>query len=89
MNLTPTEMTDEELEAHINSCNRHLEAAYARFERFHVPADRDAAVKFMHLRDEAIKSRSPGRVAALEACYFCEQGEAARVKLQEAENGTR
>jgi len=60
-------MTDAEREMHIADLAGHMEAAYARFEARHDPADRDSAVHFMHLRDEAIKSRSAAQQAAMTA----------------------
>lgn len=85
-------MTDEELEAHIYSCGRHMEAAYERFRRFGVPADRDAAIELMHMRDEAIKARSPAQVARMVSeqerrldegvDYFAKQGEVHRRDLE-------
>jgi len=61
------DMTDEELEAHIFCCGQQLEAAYARYERYRVPADRDAAVELLHMRDRAIKARSPAQQARITA----------------------
>lgn len=79
------DMSDDELEAHIFSCTQQMEAAYARFQKFHVPADRDAALELLHMRDLAIKSRSPAQIARMEAArrermldegvdYFAVQG---------------
>jgi len=63
----PPAMTDAEREQHIADLAGHMEAAYARFEAHHDPADRDNAVHFMHLRDEAIKSRSADQQARITA----------------------
>lgn len=66
---TPTQpqaMTAAELECHIADLAGHMEACYARFEAHGDSADRDSAVHFMHLRDQAIKARSPEQVARME-----------------------
>lgn len=62
----PQAMTAAELECHIADLAGHMEACYARFEAHGDPADRDSAVHFMHLRDQAIKARSPEQVARME-----------------------
>lgn len=62
----PQAMTAAELEAHIADLAGLMEQAYARFEAQGDPHDRDSAVHFMHLRDQAIASRSPEQVARME-----------------------
>ena len=62
----PQAMTAAELEAHIADLAGLMEQAYARFEAQGDPHDRDNAVHFMHLRDQAIASRSPEQVARME-----------------------
>lgn len=57
---TPTQpqaMTDAERDAHIQSCSDHFLAAYARFEDFGSPVDRDEAYQWMHMRDEALREK--------------------------------
>lgn len=61
----PPAMTDAERELHIADLAGHMEAAYARFEKYGMPADRDIAWQFMHMRDEAIKARSPAQQARI------------------------
>jgi len=84
-------MTDAELEQHIQDCTWHMECCYARFEAFGDHADRDAAVQWMHMRDQAMASRSDTAKAAREAeiqrqiddlDYFQVQGARARVALE-------
>lgn len=65
-------MTDEQREAHIAACGRHMLAAQAAGD----------AVTARHWLDEqtfAIKARSAAQVAKLEACYFSAEGERARL----------
>lgn len=59
-------MSDEELEDHIQACTLLMELAYERYERDGFMADRGDADRWMRLRDEAIRSRSPAQVARLE-----------------------
>lgn len=85
------EVSDAEIRQHAADCTHLMELAYARFEQFHLPADRDDAVLWMHRRDEAHRSMSPAWKAAREAqiqqdiargCgYFIEQGDAARARI--------
>lgn len=62
----PQAMTAAELECHIADLAGLMEQAYARFEAQGDPHDRDSAVHFMHLRDQAIASRSPEQVVRME-----------------------
>lgn len=65
-------MTDEQREAHIAACGRHMLAAQAAGD----------AVTARHWLDEqnlAIKQRSPAQIARMEGCYFSAQGEQARL----------
>ena len=55
---TPTAaMSHAEREAHIQSCSDHFLAAYRRFEDFGLPADRDEAYQWLHMRDAAVRER--------------------------------
>lgn len=77
MNATPQfiqQMADravspEELEQHIQDCAWHMELAYARFQAHGDPHDRDAALQWMHLHQEAIRQRSPAAQAARHAAF--------------------
>lgn len=51
-------MTIEQLEQQIADYSKQLEEAYAKFERFGNPSDRDAAIQLLHTRDAAILARS-------------------------------
>lgn len=51
-------MTPAERDLHIQDCSKHFLEAYARFEDFGLPADRDAAVQWLHLRDAALRERA-------------------------------
>ncbi|MES2634052.1 MAG: hypothetical protein V4669_13845 [Pseudomonadota bacterium] len=55
--LAPRDVALDELEQHIKDCGWHLECAYARYEAFGSPADRDAACQWLHLQNEAIHER--------------------------------
>jgi hypothetical protein len=50
-------MTNAELSEHIHDCGWHMECSYASFQAHGNPADRDAAILWMHMRDEAIQAR--------------------------------
>lgn len=62
----PVAMTDQEREAHIADLAGHMEQAYDHFEAYGNPIDRDSALHFMHLRDEAIASRAPEQIVRME-----------------------
>lgn len=51
-------LSDEELQAHIADCGHHLEVAYERFQAFGDPADRDAALFWLHAQQEAQQALS-------------------------------
>jgi len=74
-------VTDVELEQHICDLGRLIEKSYA-------DGDRAAAVAWAKARAEAIKARSPGQIAAMEAerglgpCQFTVMGEEARAALE-------
>lgn len=85
-------LSDEEIRQHSADCSLLMEQAYARFQQFHNPADRDDAVLWMHRRDEANRSLSPAWKAAREAQiqqdiangagFFVEAGDAARARIE-------
>lgn len=54
---SPQPMTAAERDAHIQSCSDHFLAAYRRFEDHGLPADRDEACQWLHLRDQALVER--------------------------------
>lgn len=59
-------LSDEELEYHISSCTYLMERAWADYEAHGNFADRGTADRWRILRDEAVRSRSPAQVLALE-----------------------
>ena len=61
------EMTDQELEEHIETCGVLMLAAYARYEASGCFGDRGTADMWMRTQAEAIKARSPAQVARLDA----------------------
>lgn len=52
------EFDDIEHEVHIFDLDRLWRIAYARFEAFQIPADRDEALMWLHMRDQAVLQRS-------------------------------
>lgn len=66
-------MTDQERETYISACGKRFLAA-------HAAGDMDAAQLWLTAQNEAVKARSSVQVAALEQCYFCEQGDLARAE---------
>ncbi|MCY1169048.1 hypothetical protein D9M73_90620 [compost metagenome] len=50
-------MTAAERDLHIQDCTKHFMEAYARFEDHGLPADRDAALQWLHIRDQAVRER--------------------------------
>ena len=56
MNTHP--LPDAELQAHIVDCGHHMQACYERFEAFKDPADRDAALHWLHMQQEAQQALS-------------------------------
>jgi hypothetical protein len=61
-------MTDAEREDYIKDCGLRMEHAYAC-------GNRQAAEQWLQAQNEAIKGRSAAKVAAMEGCYFDQQGE--------------
>jgi hypothetical protein len=53
----PPEMTAEERNLHIQSCSDRFLEAYARFEDFGNPCDRDEACQWLHMRDQALREK--------------------------------
>ena len=75
----PPVMTAQERDAHIQSCSDQFLAAYARFEDFGLPADRDEACQWLHMRDQALREK-----VLDEGCdYFQVIGARHRRELQE------
>ena len=58
--------SDDEREAFILHCGEQLQAAYRRFEEHNLPADRDAAIQWLHLQDQARIGRSQAMQQAME-----------------------
>lgn len=90
-NLRVGSMSDAEIRQHAIDCTDLMEQAHDRFMAHGQPADREEAVRWMHRRDAANAALSPEWKAAREAqiqqriaqgCYFVEQGDAARVRLE-------
>lgn len=87
-------VSDAELHQHATDCTHLMEVAYARFQAYGDPADREQACLWMHGRDEALRALSPQWKAQREAqiqqsiaegCgYFIEQGDAARARLEKS-----
>ena len=87
-------MTPQELSEHIHDCGWHMECSYASFQAHGNPADRDAAILWMHMRDEAIQAREQAQKDAREAeimaaiddglNYFAARGQADRAILEAA-----
>lgn len=61
------ELSDDELEQHIDDLQWLYLTAYARYEAHHSPHDRDEALYHLHLMNEAILARSPAAQAARHA----------------------
>lgn len=83
MLTTPAEMSDEEHELHIKDAGRLMEQEMAA-------GNREAALGWMFVMQEAIRMRSATQIAKMEAerglgepCYFFEQGAADRLWLLE------
>jgi hypothetical protein len=60
-------MSEDDLEEHIELCGLLMLAAYARYEETGCFADRGTADRWMRAQADAIKARSPAKVAQLEA----------------------
>lgn len=63
----PTPLTDAETLQHIKDCGWHMECAYARFQAHGDPSDRDAALLWLSMQQEAQRSLSPAAKAVREA----------------------
>lgn len=74
-------LSDDELERHIQDCGAHLVVAYERFQQSGNPHDRDEACMWQEQQRQAILARRPGRVVAMEACYFHEMGGAHAARM--------
>ncbi len=60
-------LSDSELEAHIEHCTHLMELAYDRYEQTSCFGDHGEATRWMRLRDDAIRARSPAQVRRMEA----------------------
>ncbi|MGH8435104.1 MAG: hypothetical protein ACRERX_11620 [Pseudomonas sp.] len=70
MTTTPApEMSDRELEAHIDDLSLLMIAAYARYERSYSRAERDEARRMLGLLNQAILSRPEAVQAARHAAF--------------------
>jgi hypothetical protein len=58
------DLSDDELEQHIDDLAWGWRTAYARFQEHDIPADRDEALMLLHLHNQAVLSRSPAAQAA-------------------------
>lgn len=63
--LAGRRLSDDELEAHIADCGRHLIEAYERYEKSSCFTDLGDAQRWEMLQREAIQARSPARVAQM------------------------
>jgi hypothetical protein len=63
------ELSDEELECHIEDCQHLWMTAYERFQLYGDPNDRDEALLHLHRMNEAILARSPAVQAARHAAF--------------------
>ena len=90
--LTGRAVADDEILQHASDCTRLMEQAYARFEAFGDPADREASVLWMHRDAEARRCLSREWKTAREAlvqrdiaqgtgCYFLDQADLTRAFL--------
>lgn len=74
------QISDAEHEAHIQGLDQRWQAAYSRHQAHGMPADREDALMWLHMRDKAILARSKAVKAARHAeferrldegvCYF-------------------
>lgn len=67
--LAARELSDAELEQHIQDTCWLWQRAYARFQAHGNPADRDEAELWLHAQNEAILMRSPAVLAARHAAF--------------------
>lgn len=63
------ELSDDELELHIEDCQWQYLTAYERFQLHRNPHDREEALLHLHRMNEAIRARSPGVQAARHAAF--------------------
>lgn len=63
------ELSDDELEFHIEDCQHLYLMAYERFLAYGCPHDRDEALLHLHRMNTAILSRSPAAQAARHAAF--------------------
>jgi hypothetical protein len=63
------DLSDDELEQHIDDLAWSWRVAYDRFQRYSLPADRDEALMLLHLHNRAVMSRSPAVQAARHAQF--------------------
>lgn len=85
-------LSDAELVQHVQDCGRHMLAHYERFELLGDPADREAALMWMFMQQQAQAALSPSAKAAREAeiqrriddgvGFFAARGEADRLAVQ-------
>lgn len=68
-----------ELRQHIADCGWHLECCYARFQAHGNPADRDAAVQWLAMQQDAQRALQQ---ALEDGCYFDGMGQVHRVDLE-------
>lgn len=61
-----TPLTDDEVEKHITDLGRLMLSAYSRYEQSGCLGDRGEADRYRLLQAQAIRSRTPARVAAME-----------------------
>lgn len=80
---------DDEILQHARDCTSLMDTAYGRYIAHGTVHDREDALLWMHRRDEALRSLSPGWKAAREAeiqraigaDHFLEQGEVGRARM--------
>jgi hypothetical protein len=58
------DLSDDELEQHIDDLAWSWRTAYARFQEHGLAADRDEALMLLHLHNRAVLARSPAAQAA-------------------------
>jgi hypothetical protein len=68
-------MTDQEREEYIKACGERMQKAYEA-------GNREDAELWLQAQNEAIKGRSAGQVARMEACFFVTAGEADKQALE-------
>ena len=73
-------LSDAELIRHVQDCGRHMLAHYERFETLGDPADRDAAVQWLHAQQEAQRALQRHLDEGLD--YFATAGARDRCMLE-------